>query len=149
VAVEFTFLNSAEALDSFIEQWRNGTLPGPEFTHAAHVAACAWLTFEYRGEELAGAMKAELIRFNAAVGTPNSPDRGYHETLTRFWCVLVEVAVTGEKTRLDAARRAVAVYGDDRKASDRYYSFDVLKSRLARQEWIEPDVRPLPTTRTP
>lgn len=123
-------------------------MPGPEFTHAVHVAACAWLTFEYSGDELAGAMKAELLRFNAAVGTPNSPDRGYHETLTRFWCVLVEQAVVGQKTRLEAARHAVGIYGEDRKASDRYYSFDVLKNRLARREWIAPDVRPLPTTQT-
>ena len=86
------------------------------------MAACAWLTFEYRGE---------------------------HETLTRFWCVLVEALVAGQPTRLAAARHAVEVYGDDRQASDRYYSFDVLKSRLARKEWIAPDVRPLPTTQTP
>ncbi len=149
MASEYTFLTSAEALDSFIGKWREGTLPGQEFTHAAHVAACAWLTFEYRGEELAEAIKAELIRFNAAVGTPNSPDRGYHETLTRFWCVLVEALVAGQPTRLAAARHAVEAYGNDRQASDRYYSFDVLKSRLARLEWIAPDVRPLPTIQTP
>ncbi len=107
------------------------------------------MAFDFSGEELACAMKRELIRFNAAVGTPNSPDRGYHETLTRFWCALVEEAVAGQTTRLDAARHAVAVYGEARNATDRYYSFDVLKSRQARQEWIAPDVRPLPTTQTP
>ncbi len=145
MALECTFLIDSPALESFIGKWLDGTLPGPEFTHAGHLAACAWLAFDYQGEELAEAMKAELIRFNAAVGTPNSPDRGYHETLTRFWCALVEEAIAGQSTRLEAARHAVSVFGEDRNATDRYYSFNVLKSRLARQEWIEPDVHPLPT----
>ena len=147
--MEHKFLSSAGELEAFIEAWRAGTLPGPEFTHAGHLAACAWLAFDYRGEELAEAMKEHIIRFNAAVGTPNSPDRGYHETLTRLWCALVEEAVAGQPDRLASARRAVAAYGEDRGAADRYYSFNVLTDRFARQHWVEPDVRPLPTRQTP
>jgi hypothetical protein len=134
------FLVDEDALETLISRWRDGSLPGPEFTHAAHLAACAWLSFEYHGEELVQEMKRLLIWFNKVVGTPNSPDRGYHETLTRFWCVRVEEAVAGNVTRLAAARTAVAMYGDDRLATDRYYSFDVLKSREARKRWIAPDM---------
>lgn len=146
---EYGFLDDDAALESLIARWLDGTLPGPEFTHAAHVAACAWLAMRYCGEELAQAMKRELIRFNAAVGTPNSLERGYHETLTRFWCALVEDAVAGHTDALEAARKAVSIYGDDRNAAARYYSFDVFKSRPARQRWIAPDLLALPTTRTP
>jgi hypothetical protein len=141
--MEFEFLKSEPALKSLVARWLDRTLPGPEFTHAAHLATCAWLAFDHQGEELVQVMKRGLIRFNAAVGTPNSLDRGYHETLTRFWCVLVEKAVGGQVTRLGAARTVVAKYGEDRLASDRYYSFDVLRSREARARWIPPDMAEL------
>jgi len=136
----FEFLGSEGALESLVRRWQDRTLPGPEFTHAAHLATCAWLAFDYRGTRLAQVMKRGLIRFNAAVGTPNSEDRGYHETLTRFWCSLVEKTIEGHVTRLAAARAVVAKYKDDRLACDRYYSFDVPKSREARKKWIAPDM---------
>ena len=131
--VDYPFLASHEALESFIRRWLEGTLPAPEFNHAAHVAVCACLACRYRGEELVQAMKRELIRFLAVVGVPNSPDSGYHETLTRFWCVLVEETVDERLSPLEAARNAVAIYGEDRTATSRYYSYDVFKSREARQ----------------
>jgi hypothetical protein len=141
--MEFEFLKSEAALESLVRRWQECTLPGPEFTHAAHLAACAWLTFDFRGEELAGVMKRGLIQFNEAAGTPNSADRGYHEMLTRFWCALVEKSAEGHATRLSAARAVVGTYSDDRSASDRCYSFNVLKSREARQNWIQPDMQEL------
>jgi len=104
VVPEHPFLADEAAPDSLIRRWTDGTLPSPEWTHAAHLAACAWLTFDYRGEDLAQAMKRELIRFNTAVGTPNNEDRGFQETLTRFWCARVEEAVRGHATRLEPAR---------------------------------------------
>jgi hypothetical protein len=134
------FLDSASSLENLVRQWLKCSLPGPEFTHAAHLAVCAWLSFDFQGEALVQKMKRHLIRFNKKVGTPNTEDRGYHETLTRFWCARVEEAVAGSVIRLGAARAAVGMYGDDRLAFDRYYSFDVLKSREARKCWIEPDV---------
>jgi hypothetical protein len=139
--LEHAFLAGESALETLIHRWREGTLPGPEFNHAAHLAACAWLTFDYRGEALAAIMKRELIRYNEAVGGKNTDDSGYHETLTRFWCSLVEEEVKSCSTRLAAARAAVTRYGEDRNAAQRYYSFDVLKSREARRTWIAPDLQ--------
>lgn len=141
--MEFEFLKNKAALKSLVERWRDASLPGPEFTHAAHLATCAWLAFDFKSEDLVQEMKHGLILFNSVVGTPNDPDRGYHETLTRFWCALVEKAVEGQMTRLSAARHVVALYGEDRLACDRYYSFDVLKSRDARKRWIPPDMAQL------
>ncbi len=145
--VSESFLESEAALEEMFQRWKDGSLPGPAFNHGAHLAVCAYLAFEFRGEELALAMKRELIRFNAAVGTPDDPDRGYHETLTRFWCALVEDAISGQTTKLEAARNAVQIYGDDRNAASRYYDFDVLKSREARRVWIPPNLKRLPAGR--
>jgi hypothetical protein len=140
---EFEFLKSEAVLQSLVERWQSRTLPGREFTHAAHLATCAYLAFDYRGAKLAQAMKRGLIRFNASVGTANTEDRGYHETLTRFWCLLIEKSVATQVTRLGAARTVVAQYGEDRLVCDRYYSFDVPKSREARKMWIPPDMAEL------
>ncbi len=143
------FLTSEDALDAFLSHWITGTLPEAEFTHAAHVAVCAYLAHGNQGD-LFQRMKTRILHFNLSVGTPNTPDRGYHETLTRFWCALVGTLVhQGDyATKLEAARAAVATFGTDHMATDRYYSFNVLRSREARQRWIEPDLAPLPNTQS-
>src|SRR5690349_5190082 len=40
------FLASPEALDAFIQDWRNGRLARAAWTHAAHVAVCAALAVD-------------------------------------------------------------------------------------------------------
>jgi hypothetical protein len=87
-----------------VRGWQERKLPGPEFTHAAHLAACAWLTFDFRRDKLVRVMKRGLILFNIAVGTPNSVDRGYHETLNA-------VLVRSSGKSGSGARAVVAMHG--------------------------------------
>jgi hypothetical protein len=87
-------------------------------------------------------MKDGLYRFNAAVGTPATDDRGYHETLTRFWCTLLffQIHRGHFHSCLHAANGMLAAFGTKSRADRDYYSFDVLKSKEARRIWIAPDV---------
>jgi hypothetical protein len=71
-------------------------------------------------------MKRGLILFNVAVGTPNSPDRGYHETLTRFLVRTVEKAVEGHVTRLGAAIKGLITI-----ASDAVIEFGIRQETIA------------------
>jgi hypothetical protein len=144
-APEPSFLQSEDALESFLRRWENGQLSKAEWTHAAHVAVAACYTWDHDAGEAFTLMKAGIIRHNTAVGTLNTEDSGYHETLTRLWTVLVQNATgsAGFPNRLEAVRAAVRAFGDDRKRYELYYSFDVVKDRRARREWVEPDLRPL------
>jgi hypothetical protein len=76
----------------------------------------------------------------------NGPDSGYHETLTHFWSHRIAAAVreAGTESRIDAASYAVRLFGEDRDLPFLFYSFDVVRNRRARAEWVPPDLDPLP-----
>jgi hypothetical protein len=140
----YPFLQSEAALDGFVRRWRQGKLPGTEWTHAAHVAVAAYHAFDHHGEVLFEEVKSGIIHHNNSVGTPNTDERGYHETLTRFWVQITEEFVRSRSflTRLQAVKCAVHAFGEDRDRHKLYYSFDVVKDKCARREWVPPDRKP-------
>jgi hypothetical protein len=143
-AETFAFLDSETALQEFVETWKSGRLPKSAWTHAAHVATAAYFAFDHALEATFALMKAGILHHNTSVGTPNTEDNGYHETLTRFWAAEIgEFVRCGHfSSRLGAVRATVAAYGQDRDRYRLFYSFDVLRDRRARRDWIAPDRNP-------
>src|SRR5260370_6636024 len=91
----FAFLQSETALQQFVEAWKAGRLPKPAWTHAAHVAMAAYFAFDHAADATFAIMKAGILNHNTSVGTPNTEDNGYHETLTRFWASEIGGLVPG------------------------------------------------------
>jgi hypothetical protein len=140
----FALLKSESELQGFVEAWKAGRLPKAEWTHAAHVAMAAYFAFDCAVDVTFAIMKTGILHHNTSVGTPNTEDNGYHETLTRFWAGEISAFVRSGRftSRLDAARAAVAAFGGDRDRFRQYYSFDVVRDRRARREWVAPDREP-------
>src|SRR3984893_3096468 len=132
----FTFLESETVLQRFVDAWKAGMLPKPAWTHAAHVAMAAYFAFDHAADATFAIMKAGILHHNTSVGTPNTEDNGYHETLTRFWATEIGCFVrSGHFTsRLEAMQASVAAFGQDRDRYRRFYSFDVVRDRRARRE---------------
>jgi len=141
----YPFLESEGALEDFLARWKAGTLPKPSWTHGAHVAVAAYLAFDHAPEEALDLTRAGIVHYNNCVGTPNTEDNGYHETLTRFWSSEIGNVVRrgGFASRLEAVRQVVRLFGADRDRHRLFYSFDVVADRRARREWVAPD-RPRP-----
>jgi hypothetical protein len=91
-------------------------------------------------------MRARISAFNLAVGGANTPTSGYHETLTRFWLLIVAEFLRQHPpaSPLAAARHAVATFGEASALHTVYYSGDVAKDNTARITWRPPDLLPLP-----
>jgi hypothetical protein len=138
-------LASAEAFDTFLHGFEDGTLPKAEWTHGAHVAAAACYLFGSNVGEVLPLMRARISAYNLAVGGANTETSGYHETLTHFWLLIVARFLHDREpaSRFDAARQAVEAFGNERALHARYYSGDVVKDVVARREWREPDLLPL------
>ena len=138
------FLRSEAELSRFLAQWRAGTLPKSEWTHAAHVAVAACHLFDRSREEAFEQIRAGIIHYNACVGTANTDHSGYHETLTRFWTGLIADwrGTLAVASRLALVRAAIGRFGGDSALFRSYYSFDVVKDVRARREWIAPDRGP-------
>jgi hypothetical protein len=139
------FAQSETELSSFLEQWRAGTLPKSEWTHAAHVAVAACHLFDYSADEALRQIRAGIIRYNTCVGTANTDHSGYHETLTRFWSGLIADFLRARRfsSRLESVRGALWRFARDSTLFRSYYSFDVVNDAQARREWIAPDLHPL------
>lgn len=140
----FSLLESEATLQSFVEAWKAGNLPKPAWTHAAHVAMAAYFAFDHAAEATFAIMKSGIRHHNTSVGTPNTEDSGYHETLTRFWSSEIGEFVRAGRfsSRFDAVCAAVSAFGEDRERFRKFYSFDVVRDRRARREWVAPDCNP-------
>lgn len=140
---EYPWLASADAFRAFVDTWERGVLPVAQWTHAAHVAVGACYAVRH-GREALARTRTGILRYNEAVGTPNTDTRGYHETLTRFWASEIAALVATETDEWQAARRAVDRFGEDRDRHTLYYSFDVVNDVAARRAWVPPDIAPPP-----
>jgi hypothetical protein len=138
------FLESEAALQRFVETWKAGKLPKAAWTHAAHVATATYFAFDHAADATFAIMKAGILHHNTSVGTPNTEDNGYHETLTRFWSSeICEFVRRGRfLSKVEAVRAAVSAFGGDRDRYRAFYSFDVVRDRRARREWVAPDREP-------
>jgi len=136
------FLESEAALAQFIEGFERGTWPKSQWTHAAHLSMACWYLCLLPKNEATERIRSGIRHYNVAVGTANTPESGYHETLTLFWIELISRTYRGEQSRpLEMARLMVDRFGSRRDFFRDFYTFDVVQSREARARWIPPDAR--------
>lgn len=138
---------SDEAVADVAEGMIARTLPKARWTHAAHVAAAAWIIAR-RPDLDAERDMPDLIRaYNESVGGVNSDTEGYHETITQasLHAVRAGLARQAPDAPLHVAVNAMLAEGLGR--SDwlmAYWSKPTLFSVTARRDWVEPDLAPLP-----
>lgn len=133
----------APYLDSLVSGFESGTWPGAEFRHLQHLA----IAVHYIGAcpDPMGRLRDEIKRYNLSQGGQNTEDRGYHETITRFWLEVVRgyiESLPAGLSKLEITRRVTEAFASQRDAFRDYYDFDVLNSREARAVWIPPNQAP-------
>ena len=123
------------------------TLPRPDWTHEAHLAACAWILLE-RPNIVPERDLPEIIRsYNASVGGVNDETQGYHETITQVYIRAVRTFLARTEAGLPLAAKVNALLLAEEGRRDwplRFYSAEHLFSREARLGWVEPDLVGLP-----
>jgi hypothetical protein len=131
-----------DAIRSVGERFLARTLPKSEWTHEAHISTCAWLILE-RPEVAPERDLPDLIRsYNESVGGVNDEKQGYHETITQIYIRAVRLHVaTSEGRPLHERVNALLAAPEGRRDWPlRTYSQDLLFSREARLNWVEPDL---------
>jgi hypothetical protein len=137
------YLKSEEGLEEFSTRFENGTLPGSDFSHSAHVAICCMHLYREDAETALNHLRVAIPRFNLSAGGQNTDTSGYHETLTVFWVRVLAAFHAREpwNSRLGFVLKGIAEFGGRSKLHTEYYSFDVVQSKEARRTWIAPDRR--------
>jgi hypothetical protein len=137
----YDFLDSEQAFAEFLDAFERGTLPKTTWTHGAHLAVGTWYLVTFPEDIAIGGVRTGIQLYNECVGTRNTADSGYHETLTLFWLGIIkrflDKASVGDK--LMAVRSVVEKFGGQRDLFRQHYSFDVAASREARARWVPPD----------
>ena len=130
-----------------VARFEDGTLPKAEWTHQAHLAVALWYASRLPFEEALAVVREGIRRVNAAHGVVTTPTGGYHETITRFYMMVIcgYVAEQAGEAGADWASRVnrlLARYGA-RDLPLRHYTKELLMSPEARFGWVEPDLLPI------
>jgi|SRR5262245_39909637 len=135
-----------EEIENLIRGFESCALPRNHWDHKAHLTVACWYLICYPEQEAARRIREGIQRYNKAVGIVTNRENGYHETITMFWASMV-------KSFLKDATLECSIVGLINNLVDRYankllpleyYSRDLLMSREARFNWVEPDLKPLP-----
>jgi hypothetical protein len=134
-----------DELADLIARFHEVTIPASEFTHAAHLVVGLWHAATFDEAEALTRMRAGIYRLNDFHGTPNTDTRGYHETITRAYLILLAQFARARPgvTVASLAQSLLASGLAKRDALMTFYSKELLMSVGARREWVEPDLCPL------
>ena len=136
------FFTSAAAIRRLGEGLLARSLPRSEWTHEAHLAACAWLLLE-RSDIVAEHDLPGIIRsYNLAAGGVNDDTQGYHETLTQLYIRGIRRFLEdhGGGDLLGVVNALLASPMALRNWPLSFYSRELLFSVAARRGWVEPDL---------
>jgi hypothetical protein len=118
------------------------TLPRAEWTHEAHLAACAWLVRERPDIDLDRDIATIISGYNEAVGGVNDDAQGYHDTITRTYLAGVRTFLGDRSPDEPLASVVNALLASEvgtRNWPLRFYSPERLFSVAARRGYVPPD----------
>ena len=72
-------------INALIDRFEKQELPKVEWTHEAHLVMAIWYMTHYDAKEALDRCRVNITLHNESVGTPNTDDEGYHESITKFW----------------------------------------------------------------
>jgi hypothetical protein len=141
-----TFKSDAE-IEHIGEGLLARTLPRPEWTHEAHLAATTYLLTRRADIDIDMELPGIIRRYNESVGGVNSDSEGYHETITRVFLhgVRLFLAEVGPDEPLHELVNELLLSPMGRRDWPlRFYSPERLFSVEARRNFLPPDLAALP-----
>jgi hypothetical protein len=133
---------------AFLKAFEDCTLPFAEWKHRSHLKVAYLYLRQHPLAEALERIRKSIQRYNEATKTPESLERGYHETVTVAWLQLVHFTLceygpaASADDFLDAQEHLL-----NRKALRFVYSRDQIISWRAKSEFVPPDLAPLPQSK--
>ena len=123
------------------------TLPRPDWTHEAHLAATTYLLLRRPDIDIDKQLPGLIRRYNESVGGVNSDTDGYHESITRVFLHGVRLFLADADPEEPLHELVNALLRSPMGGRDwplHFYSRGRLFSVEARRHFVEPDLRALP-----
>ena len=124
--------------------FNQAALPMEAWTHRSHLRVAFMHLARWSVDESHLRMRVAIIRQNWEHGLEETAERGYHETLTRVWLVVLK------SLPRDAHASSEDFIGAHPELLDKYlplrfYSRERIMSLRARTVFVEPDLAALPS----
>jgi hypothetical protein len=134
--------------ETFLQQFEAGAWPLEQWHHRQHIKLAYLYLRRYPFDTALARIRERIKAHNQIRGIPDSPERGYHETVTQAWLRLVHVTLC----EYGCAESADAFYDRSPQLSEKkilrlFYSRELFMSPRAKKEFVEPDLAPLPTSK--
>ena len=132
-------------ISNLVEGFKSRTLPAAHWTHEAHLITGLWFNYNYSELEAICFLRSGIISYNISSGGENTPEKGYHETLTLFWCRILNnfIKINEGLSLIDLCDKFLKSRWSSKELPLEYYSREVLFSLEARATWIAPNLRNL------
>lgn len=135
------YFKSEQQLEAIVRGFESCTTAATDFPHRSHLVLATWYLSQGPTQQALERMRASILNFLKHYGINGK----YNETITLFWIICVERRLRRLDeglTLLERTNRVVESLGDSRLVFE-YYSQDLLWSEQAKQEWVQPDLKPL------
>ena len=140
-----SYFDTEEGILALVNAFRNRTLPSEQWTHEAHLVTGLWFNYTYSEHEAICFLRNGIISYNISVGGENTPEKGYHETLTLFWSGILRRFIVNNKnlSLTELCNRYLNSEWSSKELPLKYYSRELLFSTTARAIWVNPDLKEL------
>lgn len=130
-------------IERLTENFINKKLPKSEWTHEAHLIIALWHNMTFDFEPALSLVKSRIKIYNESVGTQNTDESGYHETLTIFWMIssknfLIQNSNSDISKSVNDFLRSM---DSQKNVCLGYYSKKHLFSKEARKIWRNGDLK--------
>jgi hypothetical protein len=135
-------------IQTIATQFEHKTLPKEAWTHHAHIAVAFAQVHQFNNEEKTlQSLQQGIKAYNLSVGTQNTENSGYHETLTVFWlkAVYEYYCISKQDDVNDMFQGFIHSLLASPTLPLQFFSKELLFSTSARQTWTEPDLLPIST----
>jgi outer membrane protein assembly factor BamD (BamD/ComL family) len=131
-----------------VRQFENCTLPFAQWTHRAHVRVVYTYLAQYSFDEAMDRARVGIKRYNAHNNRPDGPTEGYNETTTHALLHLI-AAVMRAYAETHPVKNADEFYDMHPQLASKhvlrfFYSPKRRMHPLAKTQFVEPDLAPLP-----
>jgi len=126
----------------FIALFESRRLPRERWTHEAHLLAGCWYAWHLPMPLALDEIRVRIRAHNESVGTTNTDNSGYHESITRLYMQVIAAHVTLHRAAGfdEALRLLLASPIAARNWLFTQYTRETLFSVRARRDWVEPDL---------
>ena len=132
-------------IQALVAQFCDRTLPKNKWNHEGHLIVGIWHHFQFSFDNAVDLLRKRIIDYNESVGTTNSDDSGYHETLTIFWMITIKnfILLHPHLSLVEVCNLFIKSETALKTYPLQFYSKEKLLSKEARRTWIDGDIKPV------